>query len=165
MINFVKASNFIKLNEEEQDVLKYSIGKHKMLPVVDKLLPYASRMQNGIYLVSGGRGSAKSRTTAMKLVKECMESNYFKCFYGRKEWTTNRETTHKALVNAIKYMGVEDEFYYSEASNGTMDIRHVKTGGYFTPFGTDKEDKMKGIEDRSEEHTSELQSRGHLVCR
>lgn len=147
MINFAKASNFLKLNEEEQEVLKYGIGKHKILPVVDKLLPYASKMQDGIYLVSGGRGGAKSRTTAMKLVKECMESNYFKCFYGRKEWTTNRETTHKALVNAIKYMGVEDEFYYSEASNGTMDIRHVKTGGYFTPFGTDKEEKMKGIED------------------
>src|SRR5690625_6515130 len=36
---------------------------------------------------------------------------------------------------------------------------HVKPSGSYTEIGTEEEDC------RSEEHTSELQSRGHLVCR
>lgn len=149
MINFVKASNFLRLEDEEREALMIGVGGHKIVPVVDKLLTYVSKPNDGLYLVSGGRGGAKSRSTAMKLVNECINSDYFKCFYGRREWKTNRETTHQALMSAIKYMKVEHLFSYSEAPNGTLDIYMTGTGKYFTAFGTDDEEKMKGIEDPS----------------
>src|SRR5439155_11229073 len=42
--------------------------------------------------------------------------------------------------------------------------RQCKATFQFDPIGTKLIDDI-GVETRSEEHTSELQSRGHLVCR
>lgn len=148
-IHYVNADKFLRLAKGEQDALLQGFNGERIIPIPFKLLRYVEKMQDGIYLLSGGRGGAKSRSTAIKLINECRNSHYFKCFYGRKEWTTNRETTHKALINAIKYLKIENEFTYSESPQGTLEIYHNNTGNYFTAFGLDKAEKVKGIEDPS----------------
>src|SRR5690625_5051941 len=64
-----------------------------------------------------------------------------------------------------------------QALNATVDeINQMELNYYYTRFedvredfkaSTDKPQVMSSqmVQDRSEEHTSELQSRGHLVCR
>src|SRR5690625_5645862 len=54
-------------------------------------------------------------------------------------------------------------FFIHDSSNGGIDVLeyYKNLGLYMLPYGRNKID----ITVRSEEHTSELQSRGHLVCR
>src|SRR5947208_4534426 len=66
------------------------------------------------------------------------------------------DTVRQADVKALEHQG--DEV--------TREILELLNTQYVTPF--DREDiyeLAKAIDDRSEEHTSELQSPDHLVCR
>src|SRR2546429_4574356 len=45
------------------------------------------------------------------------------------------------------------------------EVKFGKVGGGITRFETSNQRRSQGFEVRSEEHTSELQSRLHLVCR
>src|SRR5690625_5558538 len=89
---------------------------------------------------------------------------------------TNKQTAAQAIVNCMKiekvrhvfcvpgesYLPILDALYDSPTID-VISARH-EGGAAFMAEGYAKSNLKPGIV-RSEEHTSELQSRGHLVCR
>src|SRR5690625_6426419 len=77
----------------------------------------------------------------------------------------------EAMVNAGKHAGVDSVDVYAEHLAGELSIFVRDRGAGFDSEAVPED--RHGIRDsivermnrRSEEHTSELQSRGHLVCR
>src|SRR5690625_6949784 len=67
-------------------------------------------------------------------------------------------------VLAAHWPGIPNHHDVSVVDWSAVEPVDIITGGYpCQPFSS--AGQRKGLEDRSEEHTSELQSRGHLVCR
>lgn len=99
-----------------------------------------------IFLGYGGRGGGKSDTVAYHLLQECLDEEYFKCYYGRNVHDTIRGTIHDTIVTSIETLGLQDLFSYSKQPNGSLDII-CKNGNVFRPFGGDKPDKLKSIKD------------------
>ena len=100
-----------------------------------------------ILLAYGGRGGGKSDTVAFQLIEECINSEYFNCYYGRNVFDTVRGSFHKTLITCIELLNLQNEFNYSKAPNGSLEIVHNKTGNTFIAFGGDKPDKLKSIKD------------------
>src|SRR2546422_11390390 len=85
-------------------------------------------------------------------------------------YTTLFRSTAMLLVNAFQVLYVADYFFHEDAILTTWDIKHEKFGWMlawgdlvWVPFTYTIQAYY--LVDRSEEHTSELQSRLHLVCR
>src|SRR5690625_1679666 len=80
------------------------------------------------------------------------------------EWNPNDPITQAKLVFAAEESEIKS-VRTKDAHRNSLNQDTPKRPGSRTPIGYDMDD---GIlipnEDRSEEHTSELQSRGHLVC-
>src|SRR5690625_5708181 len=68
---------------------------------------------------------------------------------------------YKFDVNYFNHL--MNEAWYEGSFDPTKDFPNDFTINYFKKFMDDNIDKKEFY--RSEEHTSELQSRGHLVCR
>ncbi len=149
MLHYVKASSFIESfpDKEKQDVLRQGTSGSRIVPVVDKLFDYVTKTKDGIFLLSGGRGGAKSHATATKLIRECREAKYFKCYFGRNKMTAVRGTNHAELIKVIKEQRLEKEFFFSERPNGTRDIVDIASGNKFIAFGLDSPESLKGISD------------------
>lgn len=102
---------------------------------------------NPINLLFGGYGSGKSVFIQTDLLEKARQPGYFKCYYGRKVLEDVRGSVHSKFVSVIKDNGLEGEFNSSEEPNGSMVIRHRKTGNLFLPFGASKPDSLKSIDD------------------
>lgn len=100
-----------------------------------------------ILLLFGGRGGGKSEAVCDKLLDDCLNEEYFKCYYGRKVFDTVRGSCFATLVYCIKKNKIEHLFRFSEAENSSMIITCRKNGNQFIPFGSDKADKLKSIKD------------------
>lgn len=138
----VPASEFLSFSPEHQDLLK-SFGA---VPVNDKLMPLWD-LDYDIALPHGGRGGGKSEGEADVLLQECMNNEYFKCYYGRKVFDTVRESCFATLIYCIKKNGLDHLFHYSDANTSSMIITCKANGNKFIPFGSDKADKLKSIKD------------------
>src|SRR5690625_1084211 len=55
--------------------------------------------------------------------------------------------------------------WFSESANSGDLVRYLETFSHTVALMQDREGLRRVAKERSEEHTSELQSRGHLVCR
>src|SRR5690625_5769821 len=81
-----------------------------------------------------------------------------------------RETlreVRKALLEADVALPVVRDFIeqVKELALGQEVLQSLDPGQAFVKIVNDQLIRVMGEENRSEEHTSELQSRGHLVCR
>lgn len=140
----VKASKWLKqdLTDEERTALIVN----GIVPVNDVFFDLWGTLFN-IYLLYGGYGSGKSDFIQTYLLGLCRTLPYFRCFFGRKVRDTVRGSIHSKFITLIKRHGLESEFDYSEANNGSMVIRHRATGNSFHDFGCDNPDSLKSIDD------------------
>lgn len=106
-----------------------------------------------LYLLRGGRGGGKSEAVFDRLIVECEEADYFRCYYGRKVFDTVRGSCFKTLIECLKKQNKAHLFTFSEADNSSMVVTHKASGFQFIPFGGDKADKLKSIKDPT-----------HIVC-
>ena len=144
----VKASGFVKLPKELQAIAL----SNNILPINDVFFPHWND-DSKILLLYGGYGSGKSVFEVDKLLDECMSGGYFRCFYGRKVFDTNRISTFLTITDRIEERGLKSDFTFSKAENSSMVIRCPKTDGVFIPFGADNIDKLKSVKDPS-----------HILC-
>lgn len=138
----VKGSVYSKLPDEIQDLLVYNGA----IPVNDIFFDLWED-KSKILLLFGGYGSGKSVFAVDKLIKECLESEYFRWIYGRKIYDTIRLSVFATLTDRIEELGYADKFVYSKADNSSMIIRCKENDNIFYPFGGDKIDKLKSIKD------------------
>ncbi len=117
-----------------------------ILPVNDKMEPLFEGNEK-ITLLYGGRGGGKSEGVADRLIDDCINEKYFKCYYGRKVFEDVRGSCFATLIESIKKRGLEKDFRFSEADSSSMVIKHLPTGNRFIPFGADKADRLKSIKD------------------
>lgn len=147
----VKASGFLQLSKELQVIAQ----QNGIVPVNDVFYPHWNDDSKILFLY-GGYGSGKSVFEVDKLLDECMNNGYFRCFYGRKVFDTVRISVFLTLTDRIEERGLQDHFQYSKAENSSMIIRCAETGGTFNPFGADNADKLKSVKDPSHIFCEEL---------
>lgn len=138
----IPASEWIGFLHEHREMLQQFGG----VAVNDKLLPLWE-FDYDILLPHGGRGGGKTEAICDALLHECMNSEYFKCYYGRKVFDTVRGSCFATLVYCIRKSKLEHLFHFSEAENSSMVITCKENGNSFIPFGADKADKLKSIKD------------------
>lgn len=122
------------------------LRKHGAVPVNDAIFPLWEDSFD-ILLLYGGRGGGKSEAVCDKLLDECINDEYFKCYYGRKVFDTVRGSCFATLDYCIKKNKLGHLFSYSTADTSSMIITCIKNGNKFIPFGSDKADKLKSIKD------------------
>ncbi len=144
----VKASGFINLPKELQKIAL----QNNVYPVNDIFWPVRND-DSKILLLYGGFGSGKSVFKVDQYIDECLAGGYFRCFYGRKVFDTNRISTFLTFTDRIEERHLKDKFLYSKAENSSMVIRCPQTGGTFSPFGADNIDKLLSVKDPS-----------HILC-
>lgn len=140
----VKASGWFNsgLSEQEMTTLKAA----GIVPVNDIFYPVWGN-KNKINLFFGGYGSGKSEFIQRYFVHLCRSDGYFRGYYGRKVLEDVRGSVHSKFITVIKDMGLQHEFHYSEENNGSMVIRHKKTGNKLVPFGAKTSDGLKSLDD------------------
>jgi len=146
MIVPVKASGWF--NTPMSDVERTALIRSGLAPTNDVLYPFWGRRAN-VSLFYGGRGGGKSEAVFDRLINNCINDNYFNCYYGRKVWETIHESCFETLIECIKKQGKKHLFHFSEASNSSMIVRCLANGNKFQPFGANKPDKLKSIKDPS----------------
>jgi hypothetical protein len=139
-----KASGWFNSNLSIKD--RECLKKSGITPVNDIFYPLWGN-KFPIVLLYGGYGSGKSVFIQTDLLEKARQPGYFKCYYGRKVLEDVRGSVHSKFVSIIKDNGLEDEFNYSEESNGSMIIKHRATGNMFIPFGASKPESLKSIDD------------------
>lgn len=138
----VKASGWKRLPDEVKDAMLV-MGA---VPVNDIYLPLW-RNTNKINLLYGSYGSGKSVFIVDELIRNCIESKYFRCYFGRKVLDTVRGTVHKTITDRIKETKKEKLFYFSDKPNGSMNIICLENGNEFIPFGANDSASLKSIKD------------------
>lgn len=142
-MDWVLASKATEIyNKDELNALK-DLG---LVIINDKFKPLWTNDYD-ILLSFGGRGGGKSEGACQRLVDECINSDYFKCYYGRKVFDTIRGSIFDTLVHNMEEMRVHNQFSFSRSDHSTMIFTHKETGNKFIPFGADKSDKLKSIKD------------------
>lgn len=147
----VKASGFLKQSKEIQS-LAIANGA---VPVNDIYFPHWND-NSKILLLYGGYGSGKSVFFVDKLLDECLNDSYFRCFYGRKIYDTVRMSVFLTITDRIEERGIVNEFLYSKADNSSMIIKARSSGGTFNPFGADNSVKLQSVKDPSHIYCEEL---------
>jgi phage terminase large subunit len=147
----IDASLFSQLPKQVQKDLVAS----GLLSINDVFYPYWED-ESKILMLYGGYGSGKSVFLVDKLIDECDNSPYFRCFFGRKVYDTVRESIFLTITDRIEERGLQKQFLYSKADNSSMIIRSRETGGTFNPFGADKAEKLKSVKDPSHIFCDEL---------
>lgn len=137
----VKASEWVTFTEANKAILK-TVGA---VPVNDCFFDLWGN-QNPINLLYGGYGSGKSVFIAEELIRCCIESKYFKCYFGRKVYDDIRESVFATIVETIEDMGLKKRFHYSTAQTSSMVIT-CANGNKFIPFGAKDPNQLKSIKD------------------
>ena len=104
-------------------------------------------MNTSRYLVLyGGAGSGKSVFVGQKIVYRMLTESNHKFLVARKVEATIRESARAEIIGAIKSMGVDSLFKYSDAPTGEMTISCVN-GNKIIFRGLDNKEKLKSIKD------------------
>lgn len=93
-----------------------------------------------IIILWGGRDSGKTHFAAQKLLKDCLEMDYFKCILSRKVQDTIRDSQFATLIDIINEWGLQDEF---KVTKSPMEIT-CRNGNKFVVKGADIKGKAKG---------------------
>lgn len=141
VLRAIPASDWVTFLPEYKEAL-LSVG---CVPINDIFIPLW-RNTNKINLLYGSYGSGKSVFACAELVRCCLETKYFKCYYGRKVFDTVRGSVFATLTDTIEDLKLTKYFTYSKADNSSM-IIHCTNGNTFIPFGADKAEKLKSIKD------------------
>lgn len=144
----VKASSFIQIQKE----IQFLLIQNGAVPVNDIFFDLWND-DSKILLLYGGWGSGKSVFFVDKLLNECLNNNYFRCFYGRKIYDTIRISIFATFTDRIKERGLVKDFVFSTADNSSMIIKARNGEGVFHPFGADKAEKLQSVKDPS-----------HILC-
>lgn len=147
----VKASEYVQFDESYKNALLEGGG----VPVNDIFIKDWNN-QHGISLLYGGYGSGKSVYKATELINKCLNTDYFKCFYGRKVKDKVRESVFATIRETIEDFKLDKYFNYSKTTTGTMVIQSKTNGGLFIPFGSDNPEDMKSIKDPTDIWCEEL---------
>lgn len=140
----VRASKFLRLPHDVQELLK----SNGAVPVNDLYLPYWDD-DSKILMLYGGYGSGKSVFFVDKLINECLNNNYFRCFYGRKVYDSVRTSVFLTITDRIEERGLTDQFIYSKSDNSSMVVKSRFGSGTFYPFGADNAQKLQSVKDPS----------------
>lgn len=140
----VKASGFFNsgLSAEDQKALI----RAGITPVNDIFFSLWGN-KSPINVLFGGYGSGKSVFIETDLIEKCRQPEYFRGYFGRKILNDVRGSVHAKFISVIKDNHLQDEFQYSEQPNGSLVIRHIKTGNTLIPFGASDADSLKSIDD------------------
>ena len=104
-------------------------------------------MNTSRYLVLyGGAGSGKSVFVGQKIVYRILTESNHKFLVARKVEATMRESARAEIIGAIKSMGVDSLFKYSDTPTGEMTISCVN-GNKIIFRGLDNKEKLKSIKD------------------
>lgn len=104
-------------------------------------------MNKSRYLVLyGGAGSGKSVFVAQKLIYRMLSEQGHKFLVVRKVEATIRESARAEIIGAIKSLGVDMLFKYSDTQTGEMTISCVN-GNKIIFRGLDNKEKLKSIKD------------------
>lgn len=147
----VKASGWKRLPDDLKDPMLV-MGA---VPVNDIFLPLWRNI-NRINLLYGSYGSGKSVFIVDELIRGCLESKYFRGYFGRKVLDTVRGTVHKTITDRIKETKKEKLFYFSDKPNGSMNIICLENGNEFIPFGANDAASLKSIKDPTHFFCEEL---------
>lgn len=142
MLRAIAASEWVAFEPQYLEVFKETY----CIPVNDVYLPIWEK-EASINLIHGGRGGGKSQVIAERLLKKCLSSKYFKCYYGRKVFETVRDSVFDTIVTSIEELALSHLFSYSRANTSSMVITCRLNGNKFIPFGCDKASKLKSIKD------------------
>lgn len=142
----VKASGWF--NTELSDVERKALISVGLAPVNDVLYNFWNRRAD-VSLFYGGRGGGKSEGVFDRLINNCIEDEYFNCYYGRKVYETVYASCFETLIASIKKQGKQHLFSFSEARNSSMEVRCKANGNKFRAFGASKPDSIKSIKDPS----------------
>src|ERR1051326_1696520 len=122
----VKASRFLQLDPEVRKLLIVNGA----VPVNDIYFDLWND-DSKILILYGGFGSGKSVFFVDKLIDECLNAEYFRCFFGRKVYDAVRESIFLTITDRIEERGLIGEFLYSKADNSTMIIKAKHSQGFF----------------------------------
>ena len=100
------------------------------------------RFKGRYRVVKGSRASKKSYTTALWYIYNMMKIPDTNLLVVRKVSDTNRSSTHKQLITAIKRLKVDHLWEYSEKPSGALDITYKPTGQRILFKGLDNPTKV-----------------------
>jgi len=152
LVKPVIAQKFNVLPKSLQEILIHNGA----VPVNEIFFDTYNNPDFDILLLYGGYGSGKSVFAADFLIDLCLNSNYFKCCYGRKVYDTVRLSVFDTLCDRIEERGLQEHFNYSRKPNSSMSIRCNLNSNSFIPFGSDNPLKLKSLKDASHIFCEEL---------
>jgi PBSX family phage terminase large subunit len=128
------------------DELREALLLSGVIPVNDVFMP-AWDLDDSIVLLYGSYGSGKSIFIIDKLIRKAVENPYFRCYFGRKVFDTVRGSVFKTITDRLKETRKDHLFHFSDAPNGSMQIRCKENGNEFIPFGANDAKSLKSIKD------------------
>ncbi|MDM5264690.1 PBSX family phage terminase large subunit [Sulfurovum sp. XTW-4] len=111
----------------------------------DVYVPYYYNVSRYLVLY-GGAGSGKSVFVAQKIVFRLLTESNHRFLVVRKVEKTLRDSARDEIIGAIKSMGVDHLFHYSESPTGEMTIK-CPNNSTIIFRGLDNKEKMKSIKD------------------
>lgn len=128
------------------DTVVKTLCRSGVVPVVDQFWDLWGHQHSILFLV-GSYGSGKSFFAVDDMINRCMNDSYFRCYYGRKVFDTNRKSVYPTITEQIESYEIPG-FKYSKSDNSSMIITY-ENGNKFIPFGADKIDNLKSIKEPS----------------
>ena len=115
----------------------------------DVFLPCFRHLQNDkdvdIDFLYGSRDSGKSRDTAQRLVKKCLEEEYFRHLLIRKTFNTIKDSQWQLIKDVVDDWGLSDLFHFTTSP---LEIT-CKNGNKFVARGFDNAQKIKSFQNPS----------------
>src|SRR5690625_2609089 len=129
----------------------------KNVETVELYKPAKARIADFVSMIENLRRELENGSSILEVTKKMLEqSGYLKSLV--------EENSAQSLTRRDNVLELQNAIAYYERST-----RNPKLANFLQEItlitDTDKYDENKPAVTRSEEHTSELQSRGHLVCR
>lgn len=98
-----------------------------------------------IDFIWGSRDSGKSRDTAQRLVKKCLEATYFRHILARKTFNTIKDSQWQLIKDIVDEWGLNELFDFKTSP---LEI-HCVNGNKFIARGFDDPHKIKSIQNPS----------------
>lgn len=115
----------------------------------DVFLPCYNHLQEDseidIDFIYGTRDSGKSHDEAKRLIKKCLDSEYFRWILARKTFNTIKDSQWQLIKDIIDEWGLSDFFHFT---TNPLEI-HCKNGNKFVARGFDDPQKIKSFHNPS----------------
>ncbi|GAG79905.1 unnamed protein product, partial [marine sediment metagenome] len=94
------------------------------------------------YVLYGGRNSGKSFSVARRLIKQCLQENYFKCILIRNTFQSVKDSNYQNIVDDIYTMGFSDLF---KITKNPLEIVCKDNSNKFLCRGVDNPSRIRSI--------------------